>query len=230
MRSKPSVLESYTRLVVGGAFFLLDQIDRAVSIRAEKQDIAASDVAEPDRPLSPNEEVISGVVGIACSAGSQLANGLSRLDRLTARAYRRTSELLRPLVSSQLARPLTGNFDRLAARGEQVWNHWVDIGRTQRLQDRKIAGQVANETVDIIIDHLTDNQEIRELVQSQSVGLANEIIKELRERSVSTDNYLEALVRHALRLSPRDPEVKPSDEVIQIAHPLRQIYGRVYRE
>ncbi len=229
-KSKPSALESYTRLAVGGAFLLLDQIDRAVSSRAAKPDIAEPKAVEQDRAAPPNDEVIAGIVGIAYEAGSQLQNSLSRLDRLTTWTYRRTSRFFRPVVSSRLARPLTGNFDRLAARGEQVWNHWVDLGRAEHRQDRVIAGQVANETIDLFIDHLTENQEIRELIQSQSAGLANEIVKELRERGVSADNYLEALVRHILRLAPRNPEVKPSDEVIQIAHPLRQIYGRVYRE
>lgn len=230
MKPKPSALESYTRLAVGSAFLLLDQINRAVSSRAAKLDIVEPDGVDLNRPAPLDDDTVAGIVGIVYDAGSQLQDSLSRLDRLTAWTYKRASRFFHPLVSSRLARPLTGNFDRLAARGEQVWNRWVDLGRAEHRQDRAIAGQVANESIDYFIDHLTENQEIRELIQSQSAGLANEIVKELRERGVSADNYLEAFVRHVLRLAPRNPEVKPPEEVIQIAHPLRQIHGRIYHE
>jgi dihydroneopterin aldolase len=83
------------------------------------------------------------------------------------------------------------------------------------------------ERVDKAIDYLTANEEVQELVQSQSAGLIDEVIEEARERTVSADNFLEAVVRSVLRRPPRWELPEPPQEVKQQAeHTARQIHGR----
>jgi hypothetical protein len=43
------------------------------------------------------------------------------------------------------------------------------------------------------------NPEVQELVQTQSIGLAEEVVEEVRERTVSADNFVEGIVRAVLR-------------------------------
>jgi dihydroneopterin aldolase len=90
-----------------------------------------------------------------------------------------------------------------------------------------VAGAALTERVDKAIDYLTANEEVQELVQSQSAGLIDEVIEEARERTVSADNFLEAVVRSVLRRPPRWELPEPPQEVKQQAeHTARQIHGR----
>lgn len=230
MRKKSSPIQSYTRLAIGGVFLLLDQLDKIVSEREEMVEKTSQETVDLSTPPSPSEEVLSGVIGIIYEAEDQLLNNLAVLDRFTAWAGRKTNAFIEPVASSRLGRPFADSFNRLALKGEKIWDRWVYLGRSQNVQSKAVAGQVADDTIDIIIDHLAENEEIRELVQSQSAGLASEIMEELRERGVSADNFLEHLVRKVFRMAERDPQVKPSNEVIEMALPLRKIPGRVYRQ
>jgi len=230
MKSKPSTLRTFTRLAVGGVFLAIEQMDRVIAHRGAKPAGAEPEVIDLEQPPAPGEEMAAGITGILFDAEGQLQKGFSRFNRLTAWAYNKTNQLTQPLTSSRLSRPFTAGFDQLVDRGEQVWYRWVDIGRTEHRQSRTIATQATNDSIDFFIDHLSENQEIRELVQSQSIGLAGVIVEELRQRGVSADTFLEVFVRNLLRMPQRDPRVVPADEVIESARPPRQIRGRVYRE
>jgi len=230
MKSKQSTLRIFTRLAVGGVFLAVEQMDRMIAHREAKRATAEPEVIDLDQPSTSIEEMAAGITGILFDTENQLQKGFSRLDRLTAWAYSKTSQIVQPVTSSRLSRPITANFNRLVNRGEQVWYRWVEIGQTEHRQSRTMATQATNDSIDFFIDHLAENQEIRELVQSQSIGLAGVIVEELRQHGVSADTFLETLARKLLRMSPRDPRIAPADRVIENAHPLRQIRGRVYHE
>jgi len=65
---------------------------------------------------------------------------------------------------------------------------------------------------DVYIDHLQENPEqVQDLVQGQSVSMLGEITDEVRERVVTADTALEALIRRLFRRPPRAelPEPPP---------------------
>jgi hypothetical protein len=72
-------------------------------------------------------------------------------------------------------------------------------------------------SVDSSIDYLTHNQEVQELVQTQSTGLATEVIEEVRERTFSADTYLENWLRKIFRMKPRSAIPGPPEDVLQRA-------------
>ncbi len=63
------------------------------------------------------------------------------------------------------------------------------------------------------IDYLTDNKELQELITMQGVGIAGEALEEVRERTVSADDFFEGVVRAFLRRTPRKRLEAPSREV-----------------
>ncbi len=120
---------------------------------------------------------------------------------------RTTGSAVAPLTRSRLTRRVVGPFDRafgrLVERGQSQVNAWVELGRATEPTARLLARQAYLEAVDDFIGHLSQNQQLSDLVQEQSVGLATEFVEEVRERTVSADTLAESLVRRILKRPPR---------------------------
>lgn len=120
---------------------------------------------------------------------------------------RTTGSAVAPLTRSRLTRRVVGPFDRafgrLVERGQNQVNAWVELGRANEPTARLLARQAYLEAVDDFIGHLSQNQQLSDLVQEQSVGLATEFVEEVRERTVSADTLAESLVRRILKRPPR---------------------------
>ena len=68
---------------------------------------------------------------------------------------------------------------------------------------------------DIYIDYLNDHPTpVQTLVQGQSLSLAGQLRDEVRERTVTGDSLVDAIVRGVLRLKPRE-ELPPPPEDVQ---------------
>lgn len=67
---------------------------------------------------------------------------------------------------------------------------------------------------DKYIDYLNDHPDkVRNLVSGQSVGLAGQMLNEVRERTVTADSVAEMVVRNLLRKKPRSDVAEPIDAV-----------------
>jgi hypothetical protein len=181
----------------------------------------------PDTQETDGERLSYVVTGWLFSGQDRLA----QYGQLTVRAMRLAgnwAELLGgPLYNSRMMSPLRRGLDGLSERGQQTVDSWMRAGRIEAERSRRVAGVALTERVDKAIDYLTANEEVQELVQSQSAGLIDEVIEEARERTVSADNFLEAVVRSVLRRPPRWELPEPPQEVKQQAeHTARQIHGR----
>jgi len=67
---------------------------------------------------------------------------------------------------------------------------------------------------DIYIDYLNEHpMEVQTLVQGQSLSLAGQMRDEMRERTVTGDSVVDAIVRSILRLKPREELPPPPAEV-----------------
>lgn len=67
---------------------------------------------------------------------------------------------------------------------------------------------------DIYIDYLNEHPtDVQTLVQGQSMSLAGQVRDEIRERTVTSDSVVDAIVRSILRLKPREELPPPPLEV-----------------
>jgi hypothetical protein len=104
-----------------------------------------------------------------------------------------------------------GLLDRLLIDMDRL----QEIGKQEAEASRALGQTAASETLDAFLHRLAENPEVQELVQYQTTSLTSEVVEEIRERTVSADNLLEALVRRLLRQPPRLPEkmiVRPTLE------------------
>jgi hypothetical protein len=240
-----SMMRSITRLVVGAVLVGTDTLSErlhvwdqesspstALELPSKAPLEAESEPAEP--PALTAEELEYqrlryAMVGMVFDLGDRLDRGLTLADRVARLAGNIAEPFVSPVYNSRLMNPLRQGFDDLAQRGAQEVERWVAIGETEDTQSRTMTTTAMVDSVDMVVDYLASDEKIQDLIQSQSVGLIDEILEETRERAVSADNVLEMLVRNMLRRAPRSELPGPPPEVLAQAEPFQKIQGTLVR-
>jgi hypothetical protein len=227
-------LESLIRLLVGGSIEapaeLIARLKQWEALAAQQQETAAAsptsaqfryarrDLAIPPEPFqaaSPTSAQFRyALVGLIFETHDQVRKGTSHLGRLvnaSARAFLRTA---RPVTSSRALQPLHNQYDEWVAKGETAVNQWIERGRAEEPQSRLIARAALGRTIDEVIEHLAENPEVRELIQSQGTTIAGEMVDGVRARTVTADYLLERLARGLLKRPPREQLPAPASEVM----------------
>jgi uncharacterized RDD family membrane protein YckC len=126
----------------------------------------------------------------------------------------------KPLRTSRVLTPVRRGFQTLSERGEAQVAHWVKLGRAEEARSRAVAQTALHRLIDESMDQLADNPRvhvfIQEVVQTQSLGLADEVVEEIRERTVTADLILERLGRLRLGHPPRESLPSPEVHYLQV--------------
>ncbi|MGB5060650.1 MAG: hypothetical protein WBO48_18260 [Candidatus Promineifilaceae bacterium] len=133
-------------------------------------------------------------------ASRTLGSKLLKVPGGLARTAVRTAK---PVTNSRFAKPLQRRIDRLAGRGEEQLTRWIQRGQSEEPFSRNLARLGVQEIVDEFINQLAQNKEVQTLVQEQGVGLAGEVVDQVRERTFTADTLIERIARAVTRRSPR---------------------------
>ena len=230
-----SIVTSLTRLTIGGLLTGYDGLTKRLLVWEKEIDLREARDAQagiPDEKLPAGEESTAdqlrySAIGMIFNTQESLSKSLKTVDRLSGVTGGLLEIVVGPLYSSRLLAPVRQRVDRLAEHGQSLVDEWIERGRVEEARSRALASTALVEEVNSSIDYLTSNDEVQELVKSQSVGLVGEVVEETRERTVSADNYLEAWVRTMLRRPLLPNPLEPPPEVKARAVPLRRIQGKV---
>lgn len=231
-----SVVSSLTRLTIGGLLIGYDGLTKRLAAWETEID-RKEDPRDVQHILNDDELSVAhetetdhlrhAAIGMIFTVGEALNKNLKTADRVSRLAGELIETVVGPVYSSRIVSPIRQRVDRLAERGQSQVAHWIEVGREEEIRSRSLASTALTEQVDSSIQYLTSNEEVQELVKSQSVGLVGEIVEETRERTVSADNYLEAWVRTMLRRPMRSSLPEPTAEIKARAIPLRRVQGKV---
>ena len=228
-RFKP--LRSLTRLVVGGAILGVEELANRLETWEQEIDqepvdtipaeMVVYDVVDESvtvenngfQPLADSTSTRHVLVGLIFDSQTKLEQRLTALGRFERRASRRLLAPFKPLGKSRLGQRLSSRFEGLVRRGEYEVARLAEVGKVEEYRSRKLALTATTETVDESIDYLTDNEELQELITMQGVGIAGEALEEVRERTVSADDFFESVVRAFLRRTPREELEAPPHDV-----------------
>jgi hypothetical protein len=220
-------MRSLTRLVIGGVEVGIEELFRLLQVWEEEASL--NNRADPDAGGSgsalketSNTTLRHALIGLIFETQEHLereARILGQVGMVINRWAGPWAEPLHTLFHSRYTAPVRSRFERLVARGEAEAARWVEIGRAEDAHSRKLAQVAFDKTIDEYIEYLTSNPEVQELVQQQSTGLANEVIEEVRERTVSADNLLEGIARSLLHRVPRAALPEPPSSLRKIAAP-----------
>jgi hypothetical protein len=206
----------------------LDERQQAIQQSQAPQD--SSYVPDPKRALpapadTPAERARYAVIGALFEAQYRLSPENAQHGPFNQAFSKLVSPMVETLRTNWLLAPARQQFDRLVSRGETEMERWIETGRIEE-QHSRIMAQIAlehgtNTVVSAVSNAVSENPEIRDLVQQQGAGLADEVVEEVREWNVSADTFLENLVRLLLRRAPREELPAPPEEVREHAANLR---------
>ena len=248
--SEFSILRSITRLVIGGIFTGADGFSSQIrdwesqaSSKLETpviQKSISTDLSEP-RATSPESihesldaEAIEfqedtsrdlaryAFIGLVFDTQERFERGLKTTVRLAQAITDRIVPFVVPVQDSRVLSPARKRFNQLVDRGETELQKWVEIGRDEYPHSKQLADIALYETVDFWIDYFAENPEVIDLVATQSMGFSEEVIEEVRERTVSADNLLEGIVRVIFRQPARATLPPPPQEIQMEALSIRR--------
>jgi hypothetical protein len=254
-----TALRSFSRLLIGSAAYGYDSLTGRMSNWEETANEVSSlpEVEEAEAPLSSltpeerearlkiervrvalpaeddeteSDHLRYALIGMSVGVQEGLERGIHLADRATRVAGNLAAPIAGPIYNSRLLSPLRRNFENLVERGQAQIENWVDSGRTEEAYDRTLVKTIWYDRVDSSVDYLAADNNVQELVQSQGVGLADKVVEEARERGVSSDNYLEAVVRAMLRRPPHEELPRPEEQVSQVVMPVRRVGGKLLQK
>jgi hypothetical protein len=224
-------LGTLARLSLGATLLAVEALSTGLQ-QVEEQE--ATPTAPEERPIEsvliPAEEWDTALRHELESPPRQVALGFaldtqSRLSR-TARAILRQGDrvvgtvdrALSPVLSSRALSPARGPFESLVERGQAQVKHWRDLGRAEEARSRALVQDATEQLIDTSVGTVSSDPRtqkiVQEIIQQQSLGMADEAIEEVRERTVTGDMLLERPVRSILRRRPRE-SVPASTELIR---------------
>lgn len=202
-------IRTLTRLLVGGTLVGWDELiarlkewDQDKNYRTIDQPSGRSlaDGTPPGFQESNVETLRFALIGLLFETQSRMVD---RSQSAWDLANRSTGAMLSPVMNwmgrSRLLGPARRRFNRLVDRGEREVDRWIEQGRTEEMRSRKLALTAAQETFGESMDILAHAPELEELVRSQSAGLTQEVVDEVRSRTIDADLIAERVARGILR-------------------------------
>lgn len=185
------------RLLVGSAAEGSDEFSRRARLWQAEMDRLdrSSDIMpiEEETEATRLRYTLFGLLFHAVDAGH---DGLLLFDKVAGKTIDTFAFLFYPLIRSRLLRPIRNRFAAYNEEGEAVVNSWLRTGRREEAASRYLVrNQAYEKIIDDAIEYLANKPEIADLIESQSVGMAEEILNEVRGRSSQFDAALEERVK-----------------------------------
>lgn len=197
-------LHTLMRLLIGSATEGSDELMRR--LKAWQQEIEQT--TANTLVISPDETELARLryafIGFLFESPRAVMKGVSTVDRTARKATGFMSKLLGPVTNSRLMQPARNRYDKMAARGESILEQWIQTGRAEEQFSRLLVKRGTSNVIDEFLGYMAENPEVRNLVQQQSLGMADEVMGQMRGRTALADNLVERLARSLLRLSPRE--------------------------
>ncbi len=181
--------------------------------------------SQPPAEETPGVLLRYALVGWLMDNEERLSKRLAQAGQISRGAWKAARPWVRPLVQplkrSPLYNPVRREVAALRQRGQEELERWVELGRQEELRSRDLARLASKRTVDDSLEYLAHNPEVENLVETQSTGLANEVVDEVRERTVSADTFIESLARTLLRRPQRKTLPEAPEPVRKLAAGFR---------
>jgi hypothetical protein len=164
--------------------------------RAETDNVTPGDAAAP----SPGARSLRhALLGMLLDSPLALRRQWALTGRFTHTFFALATLPLRPVAGSRLVRSAGRRFNDLVAEGESTVAAWMAAGQAEEPRARALAQRATNDLIDDVIRHLSENPELAEMIQTQSVSLAGEVTDSIRARTVTADTAVERVARALLR-------------------------------
>jgi hypothetical protein len=230
---------SMTRLIIGGMALGYDGLqnrmkawEQQVSQRGDFSESGPEqETVSPGIIPSPSREDERGsfgylLVGLNYKMQKQLEGRLRNAEGFSHSIGNLAKYIWKPIYSNRAISPIRNRFDDLVERGQREVEQWIEIGQKETDHSRVLVQTAIQERMDRSIQYLANDPQVEELVTLQSASLIDEMIEEIRERTVSADDFIEGIIRAALRFPLRSELPPPPPELKKHAISFRVVKGR----
>ena len=166
------------------------------------------------KDVEENDRLKFAVFGLLFEGKEKAARCVKEVDKSSRKFVHSTQPFIKPFTTNRFIKHVMNSYDRLAQRGQDEVNKWVNSGKVEYQHSHQLAKIAYQSTINEAINEMAEKPEIQNLIQTQSLSLASEVIEETRERSVTADNLIENLLRAAFR-RPLRAELPPPPAEIQ---------------
>jgi uncharacterized RDD family membrane protein YckC len=197
---KPDRVTAVSNLAMGSLLMAVEALDDWVDRNVPSQAQALEQLTKQQGALLPQSEWETtfgrrrtdrarlAAIGLAASANTKAVSA----TRFLLRASKWGAEAVRwPLDHIFLLSPLRHGVDRLADAGNERIDQWVRVGKTLDTGTRAVAevslGRAGQDTVGLMTVEPHIQVLIQEIIAAQGTSITKEIIREVREHSVSLD-------------------------------------------
>lgn len=223
-RSENGGIKSFSRLLIGTIGLGLEELSEHLKKWEEStKESHYSNNSENDREKEIQNLIIHresiksdrfsenlqfALIGLLIDSQERIEDSTQRLRPIGDTLNRFARPFFNTIGRFPLISPIRTGYSSLVEKGEDELNRLILLGRIEYERSHQIAEIAIDDTFDEAVDYLSTNQEIQELIQSQGVGLAGEVVEEIRERAVSADNFIDGIIRPLLKRKPRS-EIPP---------------------
>jgi uncharacterized RDD family membrane protein YckC len=225
---KPDRVTAVSDLALGSLLMAIEALDDWVDRNVPSRTQALEEIAQRRSALLPQSEWAAAYGRLEGDRARHVAMGLAvsantravRATRFVLRTGNRAVDAVRwPLDHIWLLSPLRSGVDRIADAGNRQIDRWAQVGRSMEYGSRAVAevslGRAANDSVDLMTIEPHVQQLVQEVIAGQGISITEEVIKEVREHSVSLDMRVDRAWA-TLRARPR-PEPPMADFMVPIS-------------
>lgn len=134
------------------------------------------------------------LIGLILKTPKFIEKSYRSISYYTAASYSIVNRVTRPFTGNKFINPFQKRYDGLVQKGETIVNELIDTGRRGEIATQNYATSALDDIIETLVANLADRPEIRDLVQQQSIGLAQEITNELQDRASAIDAMIEKIV------------------------------------
>ncbi|NDJ62358.1 MAG: hypothetical protein GYB67_14620 [Chloroflexi bacterium] len=205
------------RLIVGSVLEGADEFSKRLQ-RWEHETAATLTAAADDPPTAEHERLRHALIGLAFVAQDRLRQETARWLDFPSQSTRSLIDMAERMAGNPLlrpfAKPFKANLETMAQQVEAEVERWRQIGQQEEPRSRALSRKALEEIVDEVLEELAKNPELQSLIQQQSIGLAEEVVDNMREVTVTADSVVEGIARRLLRRQPRN-QLPPADLRLQ---------------
>lgn len=208
--SERPTLEALASLLLGSATEGGEQFARRLKQWQAGTDHSGNQIYSESPDETDRERIRYALIGLVAAAPGAAQKTFTTALEVSDSAYTLVSQALRPVTNSRIGRPLQRRYDRYAAHGATIVDRWIDAGRATEQRSRALARQAAfegeDEVMTQVIGVMATKPEVRDLITQQSVGMAEEVMDQLRARTYASDTKWENRIRRLLRRDQVQPQ------------------------
>jgi len=191
-------------LAVGGILLGIDEVRTRLDEKNEFVESSSQSQETLYHPDDEQDQLRYALVGLVLKTPEVLSRGAHKVEQAAEAGVYVVNKIFKPVTKSRLANPFIRKFDHMVARGESIVTDWVDRGRTGEKTSRVLLQQTSDEVIGDVANILANRPEIRDLVQQQGIGMAQEVSGELQDRAAAADTLFERIVLKFLPGSKKD--------------------------